>query len=178
MKSSRTQKIGNDHPAYSLNLIINSDHPGLLDSSAQFIAPSLFSFEQDGVWVPGYPAVNMDAPRKQPKMLFTVRDVAGDKKLGIEWWRLTIRAEDQSSLPFVATFPVTSEDVDKNVIGHKQEKDYYSYTLFETSFLAPPLAAQSYRFTMELRIVKNGVVLPFASDPEMIIDDQGPLVDC
>jgi hypothetical protein len=177
MKSTRTQKISNDHPAYSLNLIINSDHPGLLDSSAQFIAPSLFSFEQNGEFIPGYPAVNMDAPRKQPRMLFTVRDLAGDKELAIEWWRITVRAEDPADLPFVATFPVTSEDVEKDVIGHKQEKDYYSYTIFETTFKAPPLNAQSYRFTMEMRVSKGGVVLPFASDPEMIIDDQGPLLD-
>ena len=66
--------------------------------------------------------------------------------------------------------------MEKDVVGHKADQSYYSYTLFETNFRdAVEIEYQSYRFTMQLNISKAGEqgVLLFASDPEMIIADEG-----
>ncbi len=174
MPDSRNQRVSNDHPAYSLNLIIDSEHPGLLDSSGQFIVPSLFSFEQNGEFIPGYPGINMDKPPHKQKFLFTVRDLAGDKKLTINSWKITMR-DDKSTSPFPLTFPVTSEKEERTVIATAAGKSYFTYTLLETTFLSKEqIDYQSCRFTMQLNVSKNGEqgVLLFASDPEMIIEDE------
>ena len=178
MPDNRNQHVASDHPAYSLNLIIDSEHPGLLDSSGQYIVPSLFSFEQNGEFIPGYPGINMDKPKNHARFLFTVRDLAGDKKLIVNSWKITLRAHDdpKPASPLTHTFPISSEDVEKDVVGHKADQSYYSYTLFETNFRdAVEIEYQSYRFTMQLNISKAGEqgVLMFASDPEMIIADEG-----
>jgi hypothetical protein len=173
MKDNRNQHVG-QHPAYSLNLIINSDHPGLLDSSGQYIAPSLFSFEENGVFIPGYPGIYMGRPDKNSEFLFTVRDVAGDKKLEIDWWEVTLRAHDEPNppSPLKVDFPLSSNQQTEPAVGKKTEKSYCEYTLFKTQFKdKKDIPLKAYRFTMRLRIVKQGTILPFASDPEMIIDD-------